>query len=50
MKTALTKEDGKFFGGRSVIMIGDPQQLKPVCDKPLYEKPDPKNVTPLGLM
>ena len=38
------------FGVLGLIMIGDPQQLKPVCDKPLYEKPDPKNVTPLGLM
>lgn len=25
-----------LFGGKSIILIGDPAQLQPVCDKPLY--------------
>ena len=25
-----------LFGGKSIILIGDPAQLPPVCDKPLY--------------
>ena len=29
-----------LFGGKSIILIGDPAQLPPVADKPLYhEKP-----------
>jgi hypothetical protein len=26
----------QIFGGKSIILIGDPGQLPPVCDKPLY--------------
>ena len=29
-----TKE--KLFGGKSIILFGDPAQLPPVCDQPLY--------------
>ena len=27
---------GHIFGGKSIILTGDPGQLPPVCDKPLY--------------
>ena len=32
----------KLFGGKSVILIGDPAQLPPVADKPLYHS-NPSN-------
>ena len=31
--TGLTDE---LFGGKSIILVGDPGQLPPVSDKPLY--------------
>lgn len=36
-----TKE--KLFGGKSIILFGDPAQLPPVCDQPLYHA-KPSNV------
>ncbi|CAB3988330.1 ATP-dependent DNA helicase PIF1 [Paramuricea clavata] len=36
-----------LFGGKSIILIGDPAQLPPVADKPLYhEKPS----NPVGIL
>jgi hypothetical protein len=31
-----TRVKDKLFGGKSIIVIGDPGQLPPVGDKPLY--------------
>lgn len=31
-----TGKKEQLFGGKSIILIGDPEQLPPVCDKPLY--------------
>lgn len=31
--TGLTNE---LFGGKLIILVGDPAQLPPVADKPLY--------------
>lgn len=37
--TGLTDE---LFGGKSIILVGDPGQLPPVADKPLYHS-NPSN-------
>ena len=39
--TGLTDE---LFGGKSIILVGDPAQLQPVADKPLYHS-NPSNAS-----
>ena len=32
----VTGKHDEVFGGKSIILVGDPAQLPPVADKPLY--------------
>ena len=38
----------QLFGGKSIILIGDPGQLPPVCDKPLYHSKPSNNLGQQG--
>lgn len=31
-----TGQHDEIFGGKSIILVGDPAQLPPVADKPLF--------------
>ena len=47
----LRQATGKntFFRGISVILVGNPGQLLPVCGTPLYQYPTKTNLTSHGL-